>query len=84
MLGHQVQKILGAPDRERRNQDIALCGAGGLENAGQLRQRVLDGPVQTITIGAFHQYGIRPGKPPGGIHQRRIAVAEVATENERA
>ncbi len=79
---HQVQQILRAADRECRDQDIALRRACRVEHLCQLVERLLERPVQPITVRAFHEHGICVLERLYRIHDRRIAKTEVATEND--
>ena len=78
-----VEHLLDAPDRERRDDQLAAALGGVVDDAGQ-PPAVVVGFVQSIAVGRLDEQDV------GGVDRRRIGqhgpavTAEVAAEQDRS
>jgi hypothetical protein len=66
-----VQQLLGALQRERRDQHLAAAIEGAAEDGLEVIFELLDGTVQAVAVGTFHHQDVDPAR-----HLRRVQQAD--------
>src|SRR5210317_1601024 len=81
MTIHQVQQLLAAADRKRRDQNISPRRCTGPEYFGEFVNCFRPAAVLTISIRALHQYQISLFHRGGVAKNRRAVMAQIAAES---
>ena len=63
---------------------IPLRGTGRLEYISEFGECCVDGLVIAVAIGAFHEHDVGFAQPRGRVHEWRVPVSQVTTEDQRA
>ena len=84
MPGEPVQQLLAAPDRERRDADIALVAPRGFEYPAKLADRFRAVLVVAVAVGRLHHHHVGMRDRFGIAQDRRAIRAEIAGKHQRA
>src|SRR5690606_7120703 len=82
VLGHEVQEILRAADGESRDQHVAAALRGLEEDRLQLGEGRIEGAMVAVAVRALEQQEIRLFDLCRILHDRGVAVAQVAAEDQ--
>jgi hypothetical protein len=84
-VGEEVEQVLGAAHRERRDHDVAAPLHDRLvECRHELVERLVEGLVQPVAVGRFDHEDVGLGDGRGIAHDRPARLPEIAREHEPA
>jgi hypothetical protein len=74
--------VLGAPDGERRDEDLAAAAGDGADDLGELLLLILLRRVDAVAVGAFEDHRVGAREQLGALQDRERRAAEVAGEDD--